>query len=190
MSKKKPDREADAAELKRAESELAEYFDKHGERSEVDIAKALIARGKLEYDRTGNPLHVWFAYAECRSAKLQIPEWILNYLDQVTENLWKLSRGPRPGEENPTPEKAAPAIAKALGMRGNVFNNFQGQDVSHQSMAHELICRILDGCKETIAAEEIARDWGVSRSTILAAYKKYIDIIPHPKKSPSKSSKK
>lgn len=197
MSKKKPDWEADSAELKRAELELAEYFDKHGERSEADIAKALVARAKLEHDRTGNPLHIWFAYAECRSAKLQIPEWILCYLDQVTWNLWELSRGPRPGEKNLVPDKPYPAIAKALEMdrviesgklvRANVFKKFV--DMSPWAMAYDVISLILQGHKDTVAGEIVAEARGASRSKVLAAYKKYIDIIPHPKRPPPKSSK-
>ncbi len=177
MSKKKPDWEV----------ELAEYFDKHGERREVDIVKALVARYRCEYENTDNPLAVWFAYAECRQVNLDIPEWIFRYLDRVAGNFWHLC----PGAKNPVPDKPSPAIAEALEMKGagksgpgNVFKAFQ--NVRHLAMAHDLIRLILSGHKETVAADQVAEQRGVSRSTILRAYKKYAWIIPHPKKTPLK----
>ena len=49
---------------------------------------------KLKYlhKEDGNPLHLWEAYAICRKWKMEIPEWVLVYLDGCAKNLLSIDR--------------------------------------------------------------------------------------------------
>ena len=188
MSKKKPDWEAEPAELELEELKLAEYFDKHGERSKFDIAKALVVRYQREYERTGNPLHIWHAYGECRDYGLEVPEWILAYLDRVAKDLLIMA-----SEPDKIPKSPAPTVARIMGMNekgsGNVFRTFQSQDVRDYRMAHDVICDIIadeekrGSHKLDTIEKAVAKRFEVSKATVDRAYKKYADIISHPEKA-------
>jgi len=56
---------------------------------------------KLKYlhKKDGNPLHLWEAYAICRKWKMEIPEWVLVYFDDCSENLLNIDRPNRASEE-------------------------------------------------------------------------------------------
>jgi hypothetical protein len=51
---------------------------------------------RLAYEQQGDPFQVWNAYDLARSARLEIPAWVLAYFDQVAERLLALTRPRRP----------------------------------------------------------------------------------------------
>ena len=76
-----------------------------------DEMREFLARGDLEretfmYKQTGNPLYVWDARQTCRQGGIQTPEWIENYLDEVTTSLLNV----RDSEDGFGPERVADAL--------------------------------------------------------------------------------
>jgi hypothetical protein len=71
-------------------------------------AAHLIGRRELLYRKSGNPIHVWRAYATARTLHVAIPDWVLVYFDRCAQTL---ATGTH---------KSAKAIADALelGTRG------------------------------------------------------------------------
>ena len=146
---------------------------------ELRIAERLIIAAKRSYEESGNPLNVWRAYVECRAAGLEIPEWVLEYLDRVGRNFWQLSMI---NEKKPPPDEMAPAIAVALEMKkpgksgsGNVFKQFQ--DSSGLLMACEVAWHRQDNHKLDIAYELVAKKHGKSKSTVRTAWLRYGSIF-------------
>lgn len=59
--------------------------------SEKDIALQHLEHCKEAYIKTNNPVHVWRGYCEYRTAEIDLPEWIQNYLDTCAKNIAVLS---------------------------------------------------------------------------------------------------
>ena len=51
--------------------------------TEKQIAANFVELARKQWEKNSNPLHVWRAYSECRSAGVVIPEWIYEYFDRV-----------------------------------------------------------------------------------------------------------
>lgn len=114
---------------KRTPKPVPEYYEKLPEvkkegdakaqlRSFVAREKDRLAKRKLllgvfhdDFTETGNPLSAWDAFMEARYLKGPIPEWVLEYFDNVGKRLLKaknttddlarclgFQRGPGPGE--------------------------------------------------------------------------------------------
>ena len=54
---------------------------------------------KYLYDTHKNPIYVWEAYATCRKWKIEIPHWVLKYLDDCAENLSTIDQPDRASDE-------------------------------------------------------------------------------------------
>jgi hypothetical protein len=141
-----------------------------------------MAIAKLYWERTGNPLSVWRAYSESRNAGHPVPEWVYEYFDRVSANLWNLSvaDGINPLQNK---RKVDRAIAKALEMKArgkhggkNVFSTFHDNDMV---LATEVYVYVIDGHKPGLACKYVSNDHKgkPSASTVKRAWKKYRPIF-------------
>lgn len=127
-------------------------------------------RDRVSYQETGNPLFVWQAYKFQRLMSSEVPEWVFLYLDNVAESLLSFTDKDRCD---------ASFVAKALDLdtRQGERSAFKGFD---QDMAFKLgpavLRAIADGSQETYAIEAVAKERGVSESTVRRAYKGFMDI--------------
>lgn len=122
---------------------------------------------RREYEATKNPLYAWEAF-KYRSVKEPIPEWVLEYLDRVAENLMKYARyGPRKGEVD-----LATTVAmemKTPGQRGRdtMFNTYAiTKRASKRANEHNRIVEAMVEHKKSIeaVAEELHKEFGISLS--------------------------
>jgi hypothetical protein len=134
-----------------------------------------------QYSRTKDPLYAWKAYLECRVAKLELPEWVLSYLDRPAKRFWRLTHSEGP------PAKPLVAIAEALEMkppttpgnkgrsgRRNIFRDHR--DTQYAALAGKVALRINrgDGPLKAIIFD-VAKESNVSKSTVERAWGEYRD---------------
>ncbi|MEW8062375.1 MAG: hypothetical protein AB2797_04620, partial [Candidatus Thiodiazotropha sp.] len=117
------------------------------------------------YKKTSNPLYIWETYSQCRNVEMPIPDWIYEYFDQCSSNLMKHWDNP-PGEP-------AKAIAKSLSMaspgRGSVFTETSKRDQTI-AMVMGLYLLLDPKLKPDQLYDSMAKDFGVSRSTVQRAW--------------------
>lgn len=150
------------------------------------VARLHVESQRNQYERTGNPVYAWRAYAECRGGHLAIPEWVLKYLDEPAREFWHWSMvGQLPATDNGNgpPMELGEALADALLMsrhgrkgRRNVF-----ADVFPHKKTMALACgaydRVRQGRKPWYAITDEAEASHVSRSTVQRAWDLHIDEI-------------
>jgi hypothetical protein len=96
-----------------------------------------------EFSRTHNPAYAWRAYQQARHAGLEIPSWVLDYLDGEAQQQW--IRATRK-ESLRLPREAA-----------DMF------------LAGEVDYHVRQGEKVDNAVAEVARRHGVSKATVYRA---------------------
>jgi hypothetical protein len=64
-------------------------------RQERATARHWIEFAAKQYGATRNPVFVWEAFLDARSAALPIPAWVLDYLDRVSRRIASMSRNPQ-----------------------------------------------------------------------------------------------
>ena len=136
-------------------------------------AIVLIETAKIDFEKSGNALHVWFAYKTAREAGYRpIPEWILEYLDRVSENLYA-SSFPGPFPKNPASAALEALELKRSGKsgRGNPFKDFF--QTEHFEMAAKVLELLQAGEKKYIAYEIVAQEYKKSEATVRRAWKRY-----------------
>ncbi|BBO70974.1 hypothetical protein DSCA_49040 [Desulfosarcina alkanivorans] len=69
-----------------------------------------------EYKRTENPLFAWDMVLECCKEEKTFPGWVMDYLEDVAEELVNLS---------PTKKRAPEEIRDALGFKGKPFEQYR-----------------------------------------------------------------
>jgi hypothetical protein len=142
----------------------------------ADLSSRLqVEEYRRRYLKTGNPVYAWRAYAECRSAHRDIPDWVLEYLDEPARAFWRWSMVGRP------PKELGEALADALLMRrpgrkgpGTVFAEVF-PDKESRALAVEVYQRVRAGEKPYLAVENAAKTAGVSRSTVQRAWDRHMD---------------
>jgi hypothetical protein len=87
----------------------------------IDLA---LYHRKSEFERTGNPLFVWDMILECRMDGKPFPDWVLDYLEDVAEELVNL---------RPPKGKLAHQVRDALGFKGKPFEEYKRFVVDRQS---------------------------------------------------------
>ncbi|GAB6909708.1 hypothetical protein DESC_930031 [Desulfosarcina cetonica] len=71
---------------------------------------------KSEFERTGNPLYAWDMILECRKENKSFPQWVLDYLEVVADELLDLE---------PPKGKAPAQIRDAMGFKGKPFEEYR-----------------------------------------------------------------
>jgi hypothetical protein len=124
---------------------------------------------RISAEESKNPVFAWRAYRECREAGIDLPEWVLEYIDCVAAAIDRLAGDP------PAKNKIAPALADALLMKsdgaGTVFS--RAQDVKWIPLGMDVDRHISHGDKEYLAVTQAAAQNGVSPSTVWRAWKRY-----------------
>jgi hypothetical protein len=127
-------------------------------------------RRKGKGEKVGN-LYPWFAYLECRRARLRVPKWVLEYFDDVAMNIRRMSL--RPDHPHLGSEILAALGFKGRGKsgRGNIFARYLDNKDLMLSMQVDLCCQ--GGNKLKHAYEYIAKKNHVSEPTVRRAWAKY-----------------
>lgn len=74
----------------------------------MKLSEFMIECERRAYLATGNPMHVWNAYATTRAKRIDVPEWILRYLDKASWGIREMA-----GDDVPRKD-LAPRIARSL----------------------------------------------------------------------------
>ncbi len=142
-------------------------------------------RQRREFERTHDPLIALAAFRTSRGHRkfdvspIPVPQWILRFLDAFTERLEQV------GDDGQAPDfDWQSAIVQSLGFRpstrGGPSNPFRTEARNEDRYTFAVRMRVLidgDGQQETYAAEEVARYWGVSASTVRRAWKVYGPVV-------------
>jgi hypothetical protein len=114
---------------------------------------------KYLYMKDRNPLHLWEAYSICRKWKMEIPEWVLIYLDDCAKNLLSIDRPARASEE----------AYKAIGfVTGSGTSPFTAREQSPLITSIGLRAEKLreQGMKSMEINEELAEEFPRAKKTI------------------------
>jgi len=85
-------------EIKKREEKLTKPFrDFKFERDLIDYTTVRYL--KYLYHTHKNPIYAWEAYATCRKWEIEIPDWILQYLDDCAENLSTIDQPDQASDE-------------------------------------------------------------------------------------------
>jgi hypothetical protein len=142
----------------------------------AQIAAHSIASHEAEYARGHNPLHVWRASVHARHAGLELPGWVLTYLDGVAHTFWNWSSA-----SVPVPQPLPSAIAEALGMlrgRGETTVFAEFKDVGSLGLAGlvDQDRRNPRGPQKLIHSwDHVAKTAGVHPSVVRRAWHKHKD---------------
>ena len=120
----------------------------------------------------GNPIYVWEAYATCREYKIDLPNWILEYFDNCTEKLMKIS----------TSQRASDKVYQALEFNDKKRSPFsRREDVE---IALDIAICVQDQKEQGKTLEEIylelAKVFSISERTVEKYYQKYNKTINAP----------
>ena len=147
---------------------------------QIEQARSVIAHARERYEKDRNPLYVWQAYLETRRAGLDLADWILEYLDSVSLEIWSLAQQVGHGQQ---PSDVWGAVAEALKLkqpgrtgRGTVFTDMF--DKNWIFLGCMVAFYMEQGDQETYAIEDVAKKNGVSRSTAHRAWKRYQQECP------------
>jgi hypothetical protein len=162
-------------------------------RGELEL---MVAKLEKLYQITGNPLHFWTAYRLCRVARLEMPDWVLSYLDGVAKGLL----GETAQKCKKLSESAiVKALGRALGMKapGRQFRHFT-ETPEWVEIADDVWQQLKWGdkqkypTKEMFATETVAKERGIKPITVYRAWakaKKWFPELSNFKKLPKTNAK-
>lgn len=123
-----------------------------------------------------NMMHAWAAYRLARLSGVSIPEWVLRYFDEAGRNLLALSAEiAKYGNGKGVGPKIAKSIGLASDGAGSPLTKYHAD---WMVFGLNVRARMLEGDKEDIAVETVARDAGVSMSTVRRSFKTYDRLFP------------
>jgi hypothetical protein len=142
---------------------------------------------KMLYDMDRNPLAAWWAFRLARVTRSELPAWVLEYFDRVARNLHALEEAAKRGQKI---ERGAGMVAlemkkPARSGRGNLFKNLT-EHPTWAVIAADVNERLPLDHKETIAIDVVAKQRGVSFSTVQRDWAKAKKIFPELKVSKSR----
>ncbi len=123
------------------------------------------------YEFENNPLWAWLVYQRARTWGVPIPEWVLIYLDDVSQKLWGKHSG---------------SVREALGFaykgRGKRYDQYLRTIRDHR-LAIVVDQQIRKNIKEigqeqiVAAYESVAEEYGENFSTVRRAYEKFKELL-------------
>jgi hypothetical protein len=139
------------------------------------------------YRREDNPVYAWMAYDLSRKEEVDFPEWVLNYLGEVAEDLIALAEGREP-KRKPKREPSKKPKKKTKGQRvepkasekiyailklgkpnsRNAFTRYQ-DSCRKETVLGRVLEEMLREEKETISrriAEKVAKEMAVSVESV------------------------
>jgi len=146
-------------------------------------AQEQIENAEIDYQKTGNALHAWYAYSLCRRFGLPVPAWVQNYLDRVAMNFLRLLQ---PADELPPEQRPGP-ITDALEMPapGKAFKQVNGSSFMPIGINVQWAMQTT-GLQETYAIEQVAAKHGISASTVRRYWMRFQELMGSSKKPAEK----
>lgn len=137
---------------------------------------------QIAFHVTGNPVFAWQEYARSRRHNQKLPAWVANYFDACAAGVDRLVKSP--------PHKGGvdDALARALQFKtartrgrtnpfGESYRMYHAAALAARMVDHLVTDR---NYLVTVAVKEVARDLGVSRSTVHAAYVRVTPYLRRP----------
>lgn len=142
----------------------------------VDDNSELVEVERRCFKETGNPMHAWAAFRLARVVGSPIPDWVLKYLDQCSRELLSLSSH---SSAQGTGKDLGPAIAKTFGLaskgRGSPLVTYHADWMVFGANVRS---RMLNGDKEYIAVEEVAKEHAVSKTAVGNSWRLFRAMFP------------
>ena len=114
--------------------------------------KSVLDEARENFERTHDPIFVWFAIRHCLRRKASLPDWAIHYLGQCADAIAMLVQAP--------PPDVAPALMAAIGFehgRGRSSSFYKFAAAYRQERAAVLFAkRVLNGERPTKAAQQVA----------------------------------
>jgi hypothetical protein len=159
----------------------------------IEAQRFAIQQSGLAFERSGNALHAWDAYARARRIGDPVPPFVLEYLDRCAGALGSALDAERKSREaGPYGDRAKDrsngsdgTIAASLGMKSKrgaptVFQSYCDETYEWNWLAvgHNVSERIRLMKKDYLAFEEAAKAEGISVSTARRAWERYQRELP------------
>ncbi len=131
------------------------------------MRKNYLRRLEVKYKETSNPILQWQAIKYCLDYNYALPTWVRNYLLESSYNLL---------EREIATSRVATAVASAFGFlgvagHGSVFAQAAKDD--RDQVLHEMVVWCVRMTpKEWLAVETVAKETGLSESTVRRAFKR------------------
>jgi hypothetical protein len=123
---------------------------------------------------TNNAMHVWAAYSFARAAKTPPPEWVLQYFDLCARDIFTIAMDVAKGNRRAT--DSGKWILKALRLKTTDLRNYHSDWLI---IGMNVRCRMQQqGDKQEFAVEAVAKDAGVSKSTVARAFRLFDKAFP------------
>ncbi len=134
-----------------------------------DLRKRYLHDLEVKFKESRNPLLAWQAICSCLPSDSALPNWVQNYLFESSHKILSVTHETRPS-------RTSEAVSTALGFlgsrgRGSVFSQAAKDEQDH--MLHSMVvwCDPTPP-KEWLAIETVARETGLSKSTVRLAFKR------------------
>tara|TARA_Y100000310_G_scaffold304328_1_gene343363 strand:- start:418 stop:906 length:489 start_codon:yes stop_codon:yes gene_type:complete len=141
------------------------------------IKQAILGYGRLRklkllYKSHKNPIYMWEAYATCREWKIDIPEWVLSYLDDCAGNLMTIDQPPRHSDK----------VYEALRFNTSKRSPYKRREDTETAIDVALRVQALRNQGKVLEKiySDLAEELGLSESTVEKYYRKYKETINSP----------
>jgi hypothetical protein len=137
--------------------------------------KALLKDLKAHYKHTKNPVHAWEAIATARAYSVRMPKWVLEYIGRVAVDIVE----PDEVQSRETTRKKKESEAERIGKIAGYSGSGRGQTGMFKkaimwkrdhTIYHDMLDQIEAGDKEDQAYNIVAKEHGISRSTVAKAF--------------------
>lgn len=137
--------------------------------------KALLKDLKAHYKHTKNPVHAWEAIATARAYLVRVPKWALEYIGRIAVDIVDPDEDQSRETTRKKKESEAERIGKLAGFSGGgpgqtgMFKKAVMWKRDH-AIYHDMLDQIEAGDKEDQAYNIVAKEHGISRSTVAKAF--------------------
>lgn len=139
---------------------------------------SLLAELAVDFEREGNPVHAWEAVAVAARSGIERPDWVENFIDEQAARIMEIRE--QVSEGHPV-GREADRVGKALGFA--IDGPGQGGRFKQATMLQrdrtiyfEIRDKLDSDVKLDAAYSEVATAFGVSRSLVVRAYLRIIQI--------------
>ncbi len=123
------------------------------------MAEHNVRRCAAAYALSGNAIHIWEAYRECRKLKLPPPAWALAYFDECADRLL----------DQDTPEQVADAFKLRVGGRSPATRRRKDKEDLSLLLTIRKLERMGEKNREEIF-DQIAEDFAMDRDSLKNRY--------------------
>ncbi len=137
----------------------------------ASVAEQELERYRKLYEFENNPLWAWLGYRKARTGGVPIPEWVLIYLDDVSQKLW--------GKHSGSVREALGFAYKGRGKRhGQYLRTIRDHNLA-VAVDQQIRKNIKEIGEEQIVAayELVAEKYGEHFSAVRRAYEKFKELL-------------